>query len=525
MERKCDKMKNNLVKGTLILSLATLVSKILGSIFRIPLQNIAGDEVLGIFSLVYPVYMVALNLSVAGIPVAISKLISEANVGQNKAEIRKIYMTATILAILFGITSFLFIVSFSKPISGLLGGEDVRLSLIIVSATLLIAPYMAVYRGYFQGFGNMKPTAISQMLEQLTRVILILMIAFFLIKQEYSKEMVAAGIMVSSIFGALVSLFYLRRLFNKSPKLKVDHWSFSRSDFLKMSKRILQISLPICIGAISMSLINFVDSVTIPSSFMRSGTSEDEVHYLYGIYSRGLSLIQIATVFSSSVVLPLIPTISKSIVERDFIKVRSLIQQAHHYTHLISWPMAIGMFALTIPINLALFKDVSGSNILSILSLSAVFSSLTILGTGILQGINKSGQAARIIIYTVLLKIVFNLFLIKWFGLLGAAYSTLFVYMIVFVVNTYYIWKRTHFHIWKMKNLSIIASSIIMGVVVGIPTMFIDFIAWDRGIIFLYLMVSILFGTVFYILLLLWTKTIKKEQISILPFIKKVIQK
>ena len=107
-------MKNTLVKSTLILSIATLVSKILGSIFRIPLQNIAGDEVLGIFSLVYPVYMVALNLSVAGIPVAISKLISEANVQENKAEIRKIYVTAVILALLFGIISFLLIFSFSQ---------------------------------------------------------------------------------------------------------------------------------------------------------------------------------------------------------------------------------------------------------------------------------------------------------------------------------------------------------------------------------------------------------------------------
>ena len=186
------------------------MSKVLGSIFRIPLQNIAGDEVLGIFSLVYPVYMVALNLSVAGIPVAISKLISEATVSDNKREIRKIYTTAVILALLFGIISFLFIMSFSTPISGLLGGESTRLSLIIVSTTLLIAPYMAVYRGYFQGFENMNPTAISQVLEQFIRVALILTIAFFLVKQNYSNSIIAGGIMASSFIGALVSLIYLR---------------------------------------------------------------------------------------------------------------------------------------------------------------------------------------------------------------------------------------------------------------------------------------------------------------------------
>ncbi len=134
---------------------------------------------------------------------------------------QNIYLTAVILALLFGIISFLFIISFSQPISGLLGGESVRLSLIIVSATLLIAPYMAVYRGYFQGFGNMNPTAISQVLEQFIRVVLILTIAFFLVKQEYSRGNVAGGIMVSSFIGALVSLIYLRRLFIKS-NIKIE---------------------------------------------------------------------------------------------------------------------------------------------------------------------------------------------------------------------------------------------------------------------------------------------------------------
>ena len=518
-------MKNTLVKSTLILSIATLVSKILGSIFRIPLQNIAGDEVLGIFSLVYPVYMVALNLSVAGIPVAISKLISEANVQENKAEVRKIYVTAVILALLFGIISFLLIFSFSQPISSVLGGESVRLSLIVVSATLLIAPYMAIYRGYFQGFGNMNPTAVSQVLEQFIRVLLILIIAFILVKQEYSEDIVAGGIMVSSFIGALFSFIYLRRLFSKSSIKKETHPSFSAHDLFQTSKRILRISLPICIGAITMSLLNFVDSFTIPNRLIQFGVAEEEVHYLYGIYSRGLSLIQIATVFSSSIVLPLIPTISKSIVDQDFIKVKSLIQKTHYYTHLISWPTAVGMFALTIPINLALFKDLEGSNILSIISLSAVFTSLSILGTGILQGINRAGQAARIIIFTVILKIIFNMILIHWFGLLGAAYSTLFVYIVIFIVNTYFIWKRSKFDIWEIKNVSIILSSIIMGIVVGIPTLFIDFIEWNRFIIFLYLLLSILIGAVSYIILLLMTKAINKEEILILPFIRKLIRK
>lgn len=188
-------MNNTFVKSALILSVATLLSKILGSIFRIPLQNIAEDEVLGIFSLVYPVYMVALTLSVAGIPVAISKLISEALVHNDQDTVHKIYRPSTILTAMFGLLSFILIFSFSGPIADVLGGQSTKLALIVVSATLLIAPYMAVYRGYFQGFQDMRPTAISQVLEQFIRVGFILAIAYIMVQRNYSDELVSGGVM------------------------------------------------------------------------------------------------------------------------------------------------------------------------------------------------------------------------------------------------------------------------------------------------------------------------------------------
>ena len=518
-------MENTLVKSTLILSIATLIIRVLGSIFKIPLQNIAGDEVLGIFSLVYPVYLIALNLSVAGIPVAISKLISEANVMQDRLEVGRIYRTSQVLTLLFGMTMFIVIVSFSEPISSLLGGQSVRLSLVIVSTTLLLAPYMAVYRGYFQGFENMNPTAVSQVIEQFIRIVLILIIAVFLVKQNYSEEIISGGIMVSSFIGALTSFVYLRRLYSKSSiKIEKNH-SLSLADFLTTSKKILSISIPICIGAIAMSLNNVVDSFTIPTSLIWFGASEGEVHYLYGIFSRGLALVQIATVFSSSIVLPLIPAISKSIIDRDFLKVRSTVKRTHYYTHLLSWPIALGMAALTLPINFALFKDFQGSDVLAVISISTVFTSYSLIGTGILQGINKAGLAARIIISSVLLKIVLNMLLVSWFGLVGAALSTLIVYIFVFILNTYYIWKITHFTIWDKRIFSIFISSIIMGLVIGIPLLYIDIMDLGRVLTFCYILLSITIGAVVYFMLIYLTKGVDKEELSKFPFIKRWIRK
>lgn len=516
-------MNNTFLKSTLILTIATLASKILGSVFRIPLQNIAGDEVLGIFSLVYPVYMVALTLSVAGIPVAISQLISAALVQNDNDRIYKIYRTATILTILFGIASFTLIYSFSGPISAALGGPSTRLALIVVAGTLLVAPYMAVYRGYFQGFQDMRPTAISQVLEQFIRVGFILVIAYVLVQQNETSEIISGGVMFASILGALASAAYLLFTFKKSPLKPKATTAYTFQHFKEMSKTILIISLPICVGAITMALINFVDSLTIPMSLRNAGFADESINHTYGIYSRGLALVQIATVFSTSIVLPLIPLITKTLAENK--NANSIIEKTHRLTHLVSWPAAIGLFSLTLPLNLALFTNLEGSDVLSVIGISAVFTSLTILGTGILQGMGKAKLAAYIIVGAVIIKIITNMLFINAFGLIGAGYSTLAVYILIFAANTYVIWKSTKFTVWTKQISTMVVSAIIMGAVIGIPTLFFQLEGWGRTRALAYSVVAIIAGAGIYFALLLLTKTIKLEELTKLPLVNKLFKK
>lgn len=516
---------NNFLKSTLILTIATLASKILGSIFRIPLQNIAGDEVLGIFSLVYPVYMVALTLSVAGIPVAISQLISQATVQNDSDRIHKIYRTATILTILFGVLSFTLIYGFSRPIAGMLGGPSTRLSLIVVAATLLIAPYMAVYRGYFQGFQDMRPTAVSQVLEQFIRVGFILIIAYLLVQRNETSEIVSGGVMFASILGALASTVFLLWTFSRSSLKPKALSKYTFQHFKDMSKTILLISLPICIGAITMALTNTIDSLTIPMSLRNAGFAEDSINHTYGIYSRGLTLVQIATVFSSSIVLPLIPLMTKTLAENKIKEATTIIERTHRLTHLVSWPAAFGLFALTLPLNLALFTNLEGSAVLSVIGISAVFTSLSILGTGILQGMNKANIAAYIILAAVIVKVVTNMLFVKYFGLIGAGYSTLLVYVIIFAANTYVIWKTARFNIWNRHTTAMVASSLVMGAVIGIPTLFFQMEAWSRTRALLYSTIAIMIGAGIYFALLLITKTIKLEELTKLPVVSKLSRK
>ncbi|WP_077297952.1 putative polysaccharide biosynthesis protein [Virgibacillus pantothenticus] len=504
---------SSFVKSTLLLTTATLLSKILGSIFRIPLQNIAGDHVLGIFSLVYPVYMVALTLSVAGIPIAISKLIADARAQNQFSQIKEIYVTASILAFLFGLSSFLVIYGFSSTIAEILGGQSTRLALIIVAATLLIAPYMAVYRGYFQGFEDMKPTAISQVMEQFVRVGLILLIAYYLVQQKFSDEVVAGGVMIGSVVGAFISLVYLKAKYIRSSFKQTLSRKYTFHSFTSRSKHILTLSIPIAIGTITMALINFIDSITIPYGLRNIGTSETNINYLYGIYGRGLSVVQIATVFSTSVVLPLIPLITSKLSEGDTTQVRAITEKTYRVTHILSWPAAAGLLALTLPMNLALFTDLEGNWILAIIGCSSVFTSLTILSTGILQGLNLAKQAAMIVVIGVFIKAATNIYLIQLLGLAGAAVSTLVVYIILFIINTWYIYKHQPFRLMKKMIVKINLASLFMAVVIGAPTLFISVADWTRIQALVYLTIAIVVGVGIYIALLLLMKVINVFEI------------
>lgn len=519
-------MNQTFVKSTLILSIATLVSKILGSIFRIPLQNIAGDEVLGIFTLVYPVYMVALILSVAGIPVAISKLISEARANGDDGRVDEIYRSASVLTLLFGVLSFSLTLIFVDQIASLLGGPSVKPALIIVSLTLLIAPYMAVYRGYFQGFENMMPTAISQVIEQFVRVGLILVLAFVLVEKNYDSDFISGGIMVGSSLGALASLFYLRHLYSRhKQKHAIGKSSFSYQKFIETSKVILRISIPISIGAITMALVNFVDSLTIPMGLLKANIEGNALNYLYGIYGRGLSLVQIVTVFSSALVLPLIPLMTRKLAEKDLTATRQIIEKTHFMSHLISWPAAFGLFALTVPLNIALFTDTEGSDVLAIIGLSSVFTSLAILGTGILQGMDLAKHAAYIVAGAVILKVVTNILLVDQFGLVGAAYSTLLIYIVIVIANSILLSRRTAFTIWTKKHTMMVISTIIMAAIIGLPTLYMDVELWHRTTALLYVGGAVFVGVTVYFTILIMTKVIGHEEMSTVPILKNILLK
>ncbi|AKS39567.1 polysaccharide biosynthesis/transport protein [Anoxybacillus gonensis] len=486
-------MSQSFVKGTIILTVGTIISKVLGSIFRIPLQNIAGDKVLGIFSLVYPLYMVALILSVAGIPIAVSKLISEARARQKEDEVARLVQTASLLAFSFGVLSFSLLAGGSSWIAKALGGPEARFAIVVVSTTLLISPYMAVYRGFFQGLENMKPTAASQVLEQFVRVAFILLVAFYMVQAAYRDDIVAGGIMIGSPLGALASLIYLRVLYARSPH-RPKRVKLSRTQWVQTSKTILKLSIPIALGALAMPFLNLVDSLSVPIALRWYGAAEGETSYLFGLYSRGTALVQIATVFSSSLVLPLIPLLSKQMAKGETTQAQQTVQKSFELSHFLSWPMAAGLAGLTVPLNIALFTNHEGSLTMAVVLASSVFTSLALLGTGILQGIGESKRAAVIILIGCIVKWGTNILFVSIYGLIGAGISTVFTYAFITWANHVAIRRRISLPFWSRKVVVYVAASVMMGV-----GLFFISPTWGRLASFGYVTAATVAGGLFYL--------------------------
>ncbi|WP_147803789.1 putative polysaccharide biosynthesis protein [Alkalicoccus halolimnae] len=512
-------MSQSFMKGALIITLASLISKLLGSLFRIPLQNIAGDEVFGIFSIVYPVYMAVLILSVAGIPLAVSKLISEARINGGENHIRDIHRTGSILACSFGISAFLVILLIAAPFASLLGGEFAEISLIVVSASLLIAPYMAVYRGYFQGFQEMGPTAFSQVLEQFVRVFFILLFAYILVQQGYSASVVAGGVMTGSIFGALASFIYLRRKFVTSPLRPEADRKYSFRDFKKWTKTILYLSLPICVGALAMALVNFIDSVTVPGQLGAGGAEDLDIAAQYGYYGRGLTLVQIVVVFAQALILPLIPLLSASLKEKDDEKTSLITEQALKFMHVAAWPAAIGLFVLTVPLNFVLFGDTQANEVLAVVHLSAAATSFAVLTTGILQGMNKQILSAGIVLGASLVKIVLNIILIRYFGLIGVAWSTFIVYILLSVWNLWVMKRTISFRLFGNREGRAVAAAVLMGVSLYIPLLWTAPETWGRSMALMFTVLLIAGGGILYGVFLLLLKAVSKEELKNIPVI------
>jgi len=418
-----------LIKGIAVLGAAAVISKLLGTLQKIPLQNIAGDEAYGIYSAVYPFYVLILFLATAGFPTAVSKLVSEQVAGGNLQEAHRIYRLSSLVLMLTGLAGFLFMYLGAGTIADWIGSRQAQPAVRSASYALLLVPIMAASRGYHQGLQNMIPTAVSQVVEQTVRVTVMIVLLLVLTEAHASSGAVAAGATFGSAAGAAAGLIVMliydlreRAVRNRQGAAR-EARSVVRTPRALLLRRIVSYAMPVALGSIAAPIISMIDSFTLPQLLVRQGLDESEALHQFGVYSRGLPLVHLVGMLFSSMAAALVPSLSDARAHGKHALVRYRAELSIRLTWLIGLAASAGLAAVSLPANIMLFTDASGTWTMVIVAWTAVFSSLGATTAAILQGISREKLPALHLLIAAAIKVLLNLLLIPPIGIAGAAWS------------------------------------------------------------------------------------------------------
>ena len=302
--------KQSIAKATAVLGIAGVFAKFLGIFFRWPLIMLIGDEGIGYYQMSYPLYMFFIAVA-SGIPVAVSKMVSERNAVNDKAGAVIVLKKALMLMFIMGGTFTVLIYCFSKQITiALKWDQKSYYSLLAISLAPLFICIVSSFRGFFQGLQNMYPTAVSQVLEQIGRVVVGVGLAYILLPKgiEYS----AGGASFGAVIGAmLASIYLLIKYFGIKDTFKTEQKSEETNVFLKL----LYIAIPISIGAAVSSVMSLIDSIIVPQKLLLAGFTQKEATMLYGqLTGKAFVLVNVPLTLSIALCASVVPIISEAYI-------------------------------------------------------------------------------------------------------------------------------------------------------------------------------------------------------------------
>ncbi|MCM3208322.1 putative polysaccharide biosynthesis protein [Paenibacillus illinoisensis] len=463
--------RSRLLQGAFVLGLAAIISKIIGAFQKIPLQNLGGDGVFGIYNTVYPFYMLIITIAAAGLPVAVSKFVAEQHALGRPEEGKRIIRLSSILLGSIGLILAILMYIGAPLIGHLIGNGHVIPSIRAAAFALLFVPLMTGLRGYFQGLQQMVPTAVSQVVEQTIRVTVMIVLLLWLMKRDASLETIAAGAMLGSVAGGIAGLLtMLAYVYGRRRKSRKTSLSQEELDGLQRSgtregqpeqwrgeglqakklptngewiRTLLVYAIPVCLGSLAVPLMNLVDTFTVPRLLRSEGLDEVESMVSFGIYNRGLPLVQLVTMLATSLSVLFIPAMAEARLKGGPEAVRQQASIALRWFWLIGLAASAGLAVLAEPINRMLYGDAAGTEALRYMALTAAGSTVSIIAAALLQGLGAVRAPAFSMLAAAGVKALLNVMLVPALGISGAALAGAVAYMLAAGLNVALLARRT----------------------------------------------------------------------------------
>ena len=435
--------KQTFLQGAAVLALATVIVKLIGACYKIPLGNVIGDAGYGYFTTAYDIYSVLLMISTAGLPVAMSRMISEAQALDQPAQIRKIYRTAMYVFLFIGVIGSLSMLLLCRQLSVLVTGFDTSWAAIAVLApSVLFICVISAYRGFFQGQSNMTPTSVSQVFEAVCKLVIGLGAAWLVMKKTNDVTLAAGGAILGVTVGCVVSMAYLSVRYRRAAPGLAKDVGPTKSTKATM-RQLLAIAVPITLGAAGLQVINLVDTMV----FMRrltgsAGLMQEGAEAAKGIYNFCQTIFNLPCAFITPITISIIPAITGHLTLKNKRGARIVEESSVRITALIAMPCAFGLASLAGPI-LQLLRHYegaslqTGSAILAILGICVIFNSLVLLTNAIMQAHGDVTTPVINMLIGGVVRIVVNYILvgIPSINIVGAPIGTICCYGSIMVLN------------------------------------------------------------------------------------------
>lgn len=532
MGNKNSKSTNFIVQGG-ILAMAGVIARLIGLIYRVPMQRTIGDAGMGYYSAAFQIYSLMLIISSYSLPVAVSKLIAGYTARDEYKNAKRIYNCSMLFACFTGGITCLIVFFCADFLAGLIKLPKSAIALRILAPTLLVVAIMGVMRGFFQGNGSMVPTATSQLVEQIINAIVSVVAAKFLFDyglgvsgllrdDDYAAAYGAAGGTLGTSAGALAGLICLIIVYLISKRdfnYRVRHDENRHSDtFGRMLFALILTVLPVLLSTTVYNLSDILDQGIFNYVMDTKGLSEVKAEH-WGIFSTKYKVLtNVPVALASAVCSSMMPSLTGCIRREEYKIARRKVSLAMRFTMILSIPCAVGLAVLGKPIISTLFQgevDIPAT-MLKIGSIAVVFYSMSTLSNGVLQGIDKLNIPVRNAAIALVLHVGILYFMLDVFnmGLYGVVISCVLFALIMCILNWLAIRKYLKYQQEIVRTFVIpTISSIIMGLVAWLS----NFLISKALSSLISLVISIALSVCVYFVLLIKLKGVKEKEIRSFP--------
>lgn len=442
-------MMSNLMKGTAILTLGMFLSKVLGLIYIFPFYAIVGEKNIALYQYAYIPYSIMLAIAISGAPIAVSKFVSKYNAMGDYQSGRKLMKSGIIIMMMTGFAAFIALFFLATPIAGLVikSEEQVftvdQIASVIrwVSFALIVVPFMSLWRGFFQGYDKMEPTAVSQLVEQIVRIVVLLGGSFIVVvvfkgKPETAISFAVFAAFIGAIGGLGVLYYYWKKYQPEFNLLRSQSVTSTQLPMSNIYKEVITYSIPMVFVGVANPLFQLVDMLTFNGAMTSIGLAEVTDTYLSMINFMTHKVVIIPVMLATGFSMALVPTITKYYTQGEYLSLRHVMDKTYQILIFITLPAVVGISLLANEIYFMLYSESEmGAMILAHYAPVAILFALFQVTAALLQGIDFQKWIVFSLLSGIFVKLALNIPLIRLLEADGAIVATAIGYSVSILIN------------------------------------------------------------------------------------------